>query len=120
MRYESYIGAIRENTDLLVAAATAAGLDAPVPSCPGWTVRDLLDHVASEPYARIAARRTTEPPDFSWFNAAAPAGDPFENTRAFGYELADVLSDSPKTHRHGPSSVPVFRASGLAAARTRS
>jgi uncharacterized protein (TIGR03083 family) len=92
LTYESHIAAIRENTDRLVAAATAAGLDAPVPSCPGWTVRDLLEHVASEPYARIAARRTTEPPDFSWFNAAAPSGDPFENARNFGYELADVLS----------------------------
>jgi uncharacterized protein (TIGR03083 family) len=96
LRYEGYIGSIRENTDLLVAAAAAAGLDAPVPSCPGWTVRDLLEHVASEPYARIAARRTTEPPDFSWFNAAAPTGDPLENARAFGYELADVLSGQPE------------------------
>jgi hypothetical protein len=76
LRYESYIAAIRENVDRLVAAATSAGLEALVPSCPGWTVRDLLEHVASEPYALIAAQRTTDPPDFSWFNAAPSRGDP--------------------------------------------
>jgi uncharacterized protein (TIGR03083 family) len=27
-------------------AAVAAGPDAPVPTCPGWTVRDLVDHIA--------------------------------------------------------------------------
>jgi uncharacterized protein (TIGR03083 family) len=29
----------------LAAAARAAGMDTPVPTCPGWKVRDLLDHV---------------------------------------------------------------------------
>nr|BFE82787.1 hypothetical protein GCM10020093_053880 [Planobispora longispora] len=28
----------------LAEAAAQAGLDAPVPTCPGWTVQDLLDH----------------------------------------------------------------------------
>ncbi|MEU4896922.1 maleylpyruvate isomerase family mycothiol-dependent enzyme [Streptomyces sp. NPDC044780] len=30
---------------LLAAAAAAAGVDAPVPTCPGWRVRDLLEHL---------------------------------------------------------------------------
>jgi uncharacterized protein (TIGR03083 family) len=29
----------------LVAAAASAGLEAPVPTCPGWTVTDLLRHI---------------------------------------------------------------------------
>lgn len=31
-------------TDRLARAATTAGLDAPVPTCPGWTVLDLIAH----------------------------------------------------------------------------
>ncbi|MEO5678231.1 MAG: maleylpyruvate isomerase family mycothiol-dependent enzyme [Acidimicrobiales bacterium] len=31
----------------LAAAASAAGLDAPVPSCPGWTAEKLLSHAGS-------------------------------------------------------------------------
>jgi uncharacterized protein (TIGR03083 family) len=40
-----YLGAIHENADRLVDAAEGAGLDAPVPSCPGWLVADLLAHI---------------------------------------------------------------------------
>jgi uncharacterized protein (TIGR03083 family) len=40
-----YIACLRDQGDLLADAAGQAGLDAPVPSCPGWLVRDLLGHV---------------------------------------------------------------------------
>jgi len=39
-----YIGALRRQGELLTGAAQRAGLDAAVPSCPGWAVRDLLKH----------------------------------------------------------------------------
>lgn len=39
--------ALQDAGDRLAAAADAAGLDAPVPSCPDWTVCDLLYHVGS-------------------------------------------------------------------------
>jgi uncharacterized protein (TIGR03083 family) len=39
-----HIEALREQGRLLAAAAAAAGLDAPVPSCPEWAVRDLVRH----------------------------------------------------------------------------
>lgn len=45
MEPEQYLAAIARDTELLVDAATRAGLDAPVPSCPGWTVSYLLAHV---------------------------------------------------------------------------
>ena len=35
---------LREEGPLLAAAAERAGLDAPVPTCPDWRVRDLLGH----------------------------------------------------------------------------
>jgi uncharacterized protein (TIGR03083 family) len=40
----AYIAAVRGEGDRLAAAAERAGLDAPVPACPGWRVRDLLLH----------------------------------------------------------------------------
>jgi uncharacterized protein (TIGR03083 family) len=40
-----HIARLREEGDLFAEAATAAGLDAPVPTCPGWQVRDLVQHL---------------------------------------------------------------------------
>jgi uncharacterized protein (TIGR03083 family) len=42
----TYTAAIRANADALATAATTAeaGLDAKVPTCPEWTVRDLVQH----------------------------------------------------------------------------
>ncbi|HEX6444914.1 MAG TPA: maleylpyruvate isomerase family mycothiol-dependent enzyme [Streptosporangiales bacterium] len=60
------VDAIGRETDLLVAAAEAAGPEATVPSCPGWTVRDLVRHTGGfHRWARthVAGRRTTELPE---------------------------------------------------------
>jgi uncharacterized protein (TIGR03083 family) len=46
MEIAEHIGAIQRDGDLLAAAAQRAGLDAPVPSCPPWRVRDLLRHLS--------------------------------------------------------------------------
>jgi len=46
MEIAAHIRAIQRDGDLLAAAAQRAGLDAPVPSCPPWQVRDLLRHVS--------------------------------------------------------------------------
>lgn len=40
-----HIARLREEGELLTGAAQRAGLDAPVPACPGWRVRDLLKHL---------------------------------------------------------------------------
>jgi uncharacterized protein (TIGR03083 family) len=40
-----YIARLQEEGELLAGAAERAGLDAPVPACPAWRVRDLLKHV---------------------------------------------------------------------------
>jgi uncharacterized protein (TIGR03083 family) len=40
-----HIAHLREEGELLAGAADRAGLDAPVPGCPAWRVRDLLKHV---------------------------------------------------------------------------
>ncbi len=96
MEYGSYIDAIRENVTLLVDAAELAGLAAAVPTCPGWTVDDLLVHVASEAYARIVRSHSTERPDASVFSAIPPPGDRFQRARDFGHDLADALEETPE------------------------
>jgi uncharacterized protein (TIGR03083 family) len=44
METSGYLDAIRDNAGRLVEAARRAGLDAPVPTCPDWTVADLVRH----------------------------------------------------------------------------
>jgi uncharacterized protein (TIGR03083 family) len=42
-----WLAALRADGPALRAAVAEAGPDAPVPSCPGWTVADLVRHTAS-------------------------------------------------------------------------
>ena len=47
-------------TDLTPAAADEAGLEAPVPTCPGWTVNDLVLHMGEvHRWAMFSTVRTT-------------------------------------------------------------
>jgi uncharacterized protein (TIGR03083 family) len=45
MDFGAHVDAIRREGDAMAVAARAAGIDAPVPSCPEWTVTDLLGHL---------------------------------------------------------------------------
>ena len=63
MDADGFIEALRREGPLLLAAAERAGLEAPVPSCPEWTVRDLVRHVAGVHHwasAEVGGRRTDE------------------------------------------------------------
>jgi uncharacterized protein (TIGR03083 family) len=54
METQQYLDQLAQNSERLADAAVAAGVDAPVPSCPGWTVTDLLDHcVRGDDWARV-------------------------------------------------------------------
>jgi uncharacterized protein (TIGR03083 family) len=44
METSDYLDSIRDNVGRFVDAARRAGLDAPVPTCPGWAVADLARH----------------------------------------------------------------------------
>jgi uncharacterized protein (TIGR03083 family) len=44
MEMTTYIEALRRDGALLADAAVGAGLDAPVPPCPDWRIRDLVRH----------------------------------------------------------------------------
>jgi uncharacterized protein (TIGR03083 family) len=47
MDREQYLDALTGDSERLADAATAAGTGAAVPTCPGWTVADLLGHVVA-------------------------------------------------------------------------
>jgi uncharacterized protein (TIGR03083 family) len=53
METEQYLDQLTQNSERLADAAAAAGTDADVPTCPGWTVTDLLEHcVGGDVWAR--------------------------------------------------------------------
>ena len=46
MEFDAYLEQVRKQATALRAAAVSAGPDTEVPSCPGWTVRRLVSHIA--------------------------------------------------------------------------
>jgi len=59
---ERYLELIRSGSDRMLEVADR-GLDAAVPTCPGWTVADLLDHVAHVYQHKVACMRLNAAPD---------------------------------------------------------
>ena len=69
MDFASFLDRIEQQARALRAAAVSAGPDAPVPTCPGWTVHGLVRHIA-----RVhdwVAKALDLPPD-----AERPSPDP--------------------------------------------
>ena len=62
-----YVAALRGEGTALVASARSAGNAAPVPSCPDWTVADLLVHVGSvQRWQTDLVERLVAEPAFDW------------------------------------------------------
>jgi uncharacterized protein (TIGR03083 family) len=61
MDINEHTDALRHQGNLLADAAERAGLDAAIPPCPAWQVKDLLRHTGY--IHRWAARHITECPD---------------------------------------------------------
>jgi uncharacterized protein (TIGR03083 family) len=61
MEPSAYLAAIVRDSAAFVESARIAGLDAPVPSCPGWVMADLIWHVAEVHYfwASVVQQRAT-------------------------------------------------------------
>jgi uncharacterized protein (TIGR03083 family) len=66
MEHWEYIDAITAESNALAYAAAEAGMDAPVPSCPGWTVKDLVVHdgLVQRWATEIVRTKSTERPGF--------------------------------------------------------
>jgi uncharacterized protein (TIGR03083 family) len=75
MEYDAYISHVRLDGERLVSAARV-DLTSPIPSCPGWTMRDLLTHVAEvyeHKMACTALGRAPEPWPPEWAADRDPA-----------------------------------------------
>ena len=98
MEYNAYLPVIRSNIDRLADAAEEAGLDAPVPSCPAWTIDDLTQHIGTvlRRWTDLVVARSMDRPDFSRTAGPPPAGDRFEWVRAGGEGLVDALAATPE------------------------
>jgi len=77
MDIAEHIEHLRRDGARLVEAAGRAGLDAPVPTCPGWTVRDLvgklLDWYRDAHSELVDALTKTDPGVACWSFLAAPS-----------------------------------------------
>ncbi len=75
MEVSEHIEALRRDGGQLSAAAARAGLDTAIPTCPGWTMRDLLRHVGDVhrwAAAHVAERRTEPIRDIEDIAGALP------------------------------------------------
>ena len=45
LSFEQYLAALQTEGELFAAAIAAVGPDAPIPTCPDWTMTDLVHHV---------------------------------------------------------------------------
>jgi uncharacterized protein (TIGR03083 family) len=92
--FDTYLRMIRADSERL-AEVGRLGLDQAVPSCPGWTVGDLLDHVAHVYLHKVAWLRRGSRPD-PWpppeLKGREPAGLFDEATEAL---LAELESRDP-------------------------
>jgi uncharacterized protein (TIGR03083 family) len=105
MRIEEHIAVLRREGSLMVKALGRADLDANVPTCPEWTVRELAHHVGrvhrwATAYVREARgqRMTPEENEDSWGAMPEDAGllDWYGQSHA---GLVDALEQAPRDLR---------------------
>jgi uncharacterized protein (TIGR03083 family) len=95
MRYEVFVAHVgRLGTQL--ADAAEGNLDAPVPTCPGWTVDDVVRHVAQVYEHKIASTELQREPD-PWPPARPAERDPVEWLRDAHSRLLRMFRS------HGPT-----------------
>jgi uncharacterized protein (TIGR03083 family) len=91
-----YIDELARQGRALADAAAAAGPDAAVPTCPGWTVRHLLTHTGGV-HAWAASFVRAEPdadPDVAEDDLPRPDGDPIAWYREQNADLVAALRDA--------------------------
>lgn len=101
---ERHLSGLRTAMVAFVRYADRAGLAAPVPTCPEWTVRDLVAHqgmVHRWAASLLRGEDVAEPE--AWERAGAAELDPLEWLRDGAVELAKAVYDAPDDVR-----APVF------------
>src|SRR5207245_2117029 len=107
-----YLDAVRSNAALMVDAAAKAGVDAPVPTCPEWTVADLAGH-----QGRV----------FRWMSAMVEAGakefihpKPLDGAAEGGDPTAGIAPRAPAPAPPTPPTPPASGSSASPATGSRS
>lgn len=94
---DRHIAALESDGCLLADAARRAGLAAPVPSCPGWRVADLLRHIryihrwAATHVRQAPDRVITGPPEAELLAEGPPDAGLLDAYRAGHQALAETL-----------------------------
>ena len=106
-RSRTYAAAIRTDAATLASAAAPAGPDAPVPTCPEWVVRDLVQHLGGVHRwaTSIVATPRTEP-----WNVDLPevvGSWPDDDALTAGSRTAPTRSAAPRDGRPGPAVLDV-------------
>jgi uncharacterized protein (TIGR03083 family) len=89
MEYEGFVEQVRADGQKLADAADG-NIDADVPSCPGWQVRDLVAHIAQVYEHKIECTRLGKAPD-PWPPEWPQAGDPVPWFRDAHARLLDMF-----------------------------
>lgn len=94
--YEECIAALRREADALLRAARAAGVGTAVPSCPGWTIADLLQHQGKiYGWVTNVCELRPAPPQMHWADVTSPDGDAlFEWFGEGAFRFGDVLASA--------------------------
>lgn len=99
----TYAAAIRTDAATLASAAATAGPDAPVPTCPDWVVRDLVQHLGGvQRWATsIIATPRTEPWNVDLPEVVGTWPDDAALT-TWLQDGADAVGPSARDRRSGP------------------
>lgn len=101
---DRHLDGLRDAMAVFVRYADRAGLAPPVPTCPGWTVRDLIAHQGMvHRWATAQLRGETVADPEVWERAGIAELDPLQWLRNGAIELAKVVQDVPDD-----VSAPVF------------
>jgi uncharacterized protein (TIGR03083 family) len=95
MEYATYVEHVREDGERLAAAA-GGNLPLDVPSCPGWTVRDVVAHVAEVYEHKITCTALGRAPD-PWPPEWPADRDPIEWFGDAHERLLAMFADSEPT-----------------------
>lgn len=96
MDYSAYVGLVSEDGTRLADVAVG-NLPKPVPTCPGWTVHDLVSHVAEVYEHKMACTRLQRAPE-PWPPEWPSDRDPVEWLRDAHERLLQMFASStPRT-----------------------
>lgn len=101
MEVNEYISALQRDGVRLFESARSAGLDAQVPTCPGWRVRELLAHVNyvhrwAAAYVAGALTEMVPEPDEAEILSGAPSDDELLGSAEESHAtLVRALTDAP-------------------------